>query len=86
MMEDWNIGLNASVQYSTIRISQALDYRFLVCIISLFQSSLTLTLNSFYSRDGRVKTIRPMNDSALEAVSSESIESESAVGLSGTSP
>jgi hypothetical protein len=56
------------------------------CVIPLFQSSLTLTLSSFYSRGGRVKTIRPMNDSALEAVSSESIESESAVGLSGTPP
>ncbi len=38
------------------------------------------------ARQGRVKTVGPMNDSALERVSSESIASESAVGLSGASP
>ena len=38
------------------------------------------------ARQGRVKTSGPMNDSALERVSSESIPSERALGLSGTSP
>jgi hypothetical protein len=35
---------------------------------------------------GRVKMIGPINASALERVSSESIESDRALGLSGTSP
>ena len=33
-----------------------------------------------------MKAIGPMNDSALERVSSESIESARALGLSGASP
>lgn len=35
---------------------------------------------------GRVKTVGPINASALERVSSESIESDRALGLSGPSP
>ncbi len=38
------------------------------------------------ARQGRVKAIDPTNDSALERVSSESIESARALGLSGASP
>ncbi len=38
------------------------------------------------ARQGLMKAIGPMNDSALERVSSESIESARALGLSGLSP
>jgi hypothetical protein len=39
-----------------------------------------------FDDQGRVKTVGPISESALERVSSESIESDKALGLSGASP